>query len=389
MAITNNTVIYPHQQVGLKPHGVAGAYNTLFGVQDIGMNANFNLQRFFELGQLAIYHNQEDLPDVEWTLNKIFDGSPLMYHEATKGATAGPTLINRSTTQTILGVSFFPDTNDSAAGTPGTIVESSGLYHSSISYTFGVDGAFSESLTLVGNDILWKGDARVTNTDALARASAFTFNGDAAFASNNDTPASGSIEDRAYIVFSYNGASGVDANGQVKDPDATILPPDVFGISTSGTNDEVSSKYNAAIQSITISTDLSRENINELGRKGPYYRRPNFPVDVTCAIETISKSGAMVSAIEGGILTSAGSCGGGNNLSNRTIRVATCFGERFYLGTKNKLSSVTMGGGGTDGSTQTITYNYSNANDLTVLAEHDPNALSATWWAARANYLTD
>lgn len=386
--IDNKTLIYPHQQVGLKANGVGGAYNTLFGVQEVGLSANFNIQRFFELGQLAIYSTKEDLPDVEWTLSKIFDGSPLIYHEATRGATAGPTLINRSNSRTILGMSFFPDTNDSAQGTPPVVVESSGLYHSSLSYSFTVDGAMTESLTLVGNDILWKGDARVVNTDDLARQAALSFAGDAAFANNSDTPASGYIEDRANLIYAFANGSGVDSNGQVKDPDATILPTDIFGITTSGTNEEYDGAYGASVQSITISTDLTRENINELGRRGPYHRRANFPVDVTCAIEVIAKSGVMISATENGVLGNGGLCSQASNLADQTIRLATCFGERFYLGTKNKLSSYTYGGGGTDGSTATITYNYLNSNALTVMAEHDPNSNSASWWAARANYLT-
>lgn len=382
----NRTLIYSGKQVGMKPNGVGGAYNTLYGVQDIGSNLNFNLETYFELGQLAVYQTKEDLPDVEFTLSKVLDGSPLLYHEATRGATAGPTLVNRSTSQTILALALFPDTNDSAKGVPPSLMEASGLFHSSISYEISIDGPMTESITLVGNDQIWKNDPKIVNTDDIARAAALSFVGDAAFANNNDTPASG-IQFRENIVFAYNGASGVDANGQVADPDATILPPDVDGITTSGTNEEYNGSYNASIQSITVSTDLARENINELGRRGPYYKRPNFPVDVTCAIEIISKSGDMISATERGIAGNGGACSLVSNLQDRTIRIATCFGERIYLGTKNKLSSVTTGGGGTDGSTSTVTYNFLNRNDLTVLAVHDPNSNGSTWWTQRANYL--
>lgn len=382
----NRTLIYSGKQVGMKPNGTAGAYNTLYGVQDIGSNLNFNLETYFELGQLAVYQTKEDLPDVEFTLSKVLDGSPLLYHEATRGATAGPTLVNRSTSQTILALALFPDTNDSAKGVPPSLMEASGLFHSSISYEISIDGPMTESITLVGNDQIWKNDPKIVNTDDIARAAALSFVGDAAFANNNDTPASG-IQFRENIVFAYNGASGVDANGQVADPDATILPPDVDGITTSGTNEEYNGSYNASIQSITVSTDLARENINELGRRGPYYKRPNFPVDVTCAIEIISKSGDMISATERGIAGNGGNCSLVSNLQDRTIRIATCFGERIYLGTKNKLSSVTTGGGGTDGSTSTVTYNFLNRNDLTVLAVHDPNSNGSTWWTQRANYL--
>lgn len=387
--IDNKTLIYPHQQVGLKPDGVAGAYNTLFGVQEVGLSANFNLQQFFELGQISIYSNKEDLPDVEWTLNKISDGSPLLYHEATKGASAGPTLINRSTSKSILGMSFFPDTNQSAAGTPGSVVESSGLFYTSLNYTFGVNGAFTESITLVGNDIISKGDEYIVNTDDLARANALNYAGNAAFANNNDTPASGFIQDRVNIKFDFNPNSGVDVNGQVADPDATILPREIFGITSSGTNEEYNGAYNASIQSITISTNLNRENVNELGRRGPYYKRPSLPVDVTCAIEVMSKSGIMLTATEHGKLGNTGSCGSRANLEDQTIRIATCFNERFYLGTKNRLTGFTYGGGGTDGTPATMTYNYTTKNDLTIIAHSDPNSNGSTWWANRGSYLVN
>ena len=272
----NKTLIYAHKQVGMKPDGNAGNYNTLFGVQDIGSNLNFNLQTFFELGQLAIYQTKEELPDVEFTVSKVLDGSPLLYHEATRDTTAGPTLINRSTSKTILALGLFPDTNDSAVGTPPSIMEASGLFHSALSYEFTVDGAMTETLTLVGNDQIWKNDPKLVNSGDIARAGALSFDGNAAFANNNDTPASG-IQFRENVIFAYDSASGVDVNGAVADPDATILPYEVDGISSSGTNDENAGIYNASIQSITISTDLSRENINELGRRGPYYKRPNFP----------------------------------------------------------------------------------------------------------------
>lgn len=38
--------------------------------------------------------------------------------------------------------------------------------------------------------------------------------------------------------------------------------------------------YSAHIQNIKVSTNLGREEIFELGRKGPYCRLVNFPVKV-------------------------------------------------------------------------------------------------------------
>jgi hypothetical protein len=61
------------------------------------------------------------------------------------------------------------------------------------------------------------------------------------------------------------------------------------------------------------------------------------------------------------------------------------------LGNKNKLASVTYGGGDAAGGNATATYSYSTFNDMTVL-HASGYALSASgvaddWWGNRANYL--
>jgi hypothetical protein len=389
--MANKQVRYSHQQVGLKPDMTVGSYNTLFGVQDVGISTNFNLQQYFELGQLELYDQIEGLADIQVTISKILDGKPLIWHRSTQGSTAGPSLINRSSAKCILGMAIFDETNDSASGTPGNIVECSGLFPSSISYTLNTNDAFAESMTLVGNDIIWKGDNRILNTADLARRAGLTYAGDAEFASNNDSPLNTGIELRQNLVFSYDAGDGLDVNGQIKDPDATILPREILGISDSGTNEtSAEGVLGAHISSITVSTELGREPFNELGRRLPYHRQANFPTEVTCAIETYSVSGANISATENGIFSVGGSCSSASNLQNQTIRIASCGGLRIYLGTKNRLASIDQGGGGIDGSPQTITYNYSNFNSFTVMhiSETGINPSGLAWWNNRAYYLT-
>ena len=380
---TNKRIIYAHQQVGLKADGAA-TYTAVYGAQDVSISTNFNLTQFFELGQIEIYANLEEIPDVEVSMSKVFDGKPLLWHLATVGATAGPSLANRSNEKCLFAMGVFPDTNDSATGTPPSLVECSGMYPSSLSYSLSVDGAFTESLTFVGNDKIWKNDPKLVNAADISRSNALSFNG--VFTTNNDTPSG--IEQRDRLLFATS-TSSLDANSMVADPDTTILPPEVDGISNSGTNDQTDGDYHAHIQSINISTDLGREQVNELGRRSPYHRPATFPTEVTCSIEAISTSGDFVSATEGGIYTSGGSCATSSNLKDRTIRVATCGGVRIYLGTKNRLSSVDYGGGSADGGNATNTYNFSTFNNLTVLAEYDPNPSGATWWTNRSDYLVD
>jgi hypothetical protein len=66
-----------------------------------------------------------------------------------------------------------------------------------------------------------------------------------------------------------------------------------------------------------------------------------------------------------------------SNLTNRTIRIISRDSTKIDLGTKNKLSSVTYGGGnaGTNGGNATVTYSYSNFNSCSVYHSADPSGL--------------
>lgn len=398
-ARTNKRLIYAHQAVTITPDtsAINVTHDLAKGVQEVGISTNFNNTPYFELGQLAIYEDVEELPDVEVTITKALDGRPLLYHLATSTMTlSSPTLAGRQNAKCRVRVGIFPDTNDYSTGVPPAIVECSGLFPSSLQYTFPVDGTFTETLTLVGNDKLWKGDSKILNPADSARANSLSqtlstqflndvpvFTGTVHFDDDADTYtfANTGVQRRQHLNFTPwsfyppTGTKPVDVNGMVADPFCTVLPPDVDGISSSGTNNKSNGvDFDAHIQNITISVDLGREQLNELGRRAPYHRFVQLPVEVTCSIEVIATSGDLVSATEGGIRSpSQSACAIQTNLMNRTIRVATCHKEIFYLGTKNKLTSVEFGGGNTDGGNATVTYNYRNYNHLTVMAFSDPH----------------
>jgi hypothetical protein len=133
----------------------------------------------------------------------------------------------------------------------------------------------------------------------------------------------------------------------------------------------------AHIQSCTISTDFGREDILELGRKAPYYRAPNFPVEVTCELEVISTSGDFVSAYEEGKPAYNNTVNEGNNTAEETILIVLDDNTKFNLGSKNRLSSVTYGGGDAGGGNATMTFSYSTFNDLIVTHNLDPAGHSA------------
>lgn len=429
-ARNNRRIFYANQLVAITESGdkTIQEQDLLHGVQEVGISTNFSNQPYFELGQLAIYEDVEQLPDVEVTLSKTFDNKPFIWHMATRESAANgtivatPTLIGRSNQRCNLLLGIYPDSTDFVNGTPPSMVVCSGLFPSSLQYSFPVGGQFTESVTLVGNNKLWRGDSKIVNVGDLANANSWTwsvgssaFSGDVPNASYNIAMESTTyyltgIGSRQHLNFNQVNAASVitglgivgamDVNGMCADYDRTILPPDVDGISSSGTNNKSDGgNFDAHVQNITISTNLGRENLNELGRRGPYHKYVTFPIEVTCGIEIIATSGDFISATENGILnTSSSTCAVGGNLRNRTIRIATCHNEVFYLGTKNRLTSVQYGGGSTDGGNATITYNFRNYNTLTILAVHDPHgrnndgagaSVQTDWWAFRYAYLVN
>lgn len=371
--MANNRLYYAIQQFGLRGNSLGGAYDALFGVQQVGVTTSFDLQQAYSLGQISIYDNIEGTPDVELTTSKVLDGHPLIFHEATVDALQ-PTLAGRSVARCDAALSIFDESLEKADGTEAQMVEMSGMYISSVGYNFPLDDNFSEDATFVGNDKLWKYDNRVTEAGATGRQGAMSFAGE--FGTLVEPIAAQGVQRKENLIFSPR--QGVDW---------TLLPSGLPGISVSGTQD-LTSAGRARLSSISVSTDLGREEISELGRRTPYYRFATFPIEVTTDIEMTSVSGDVISFTEDGILTTGtAQCDNAGNLLDEKIRLATCEGTRISLGEKNKLSSVNYGGGDAGGGNVTVTYTYTNFNDFTVLHSGDPNVSGSVWWTNRSSYL--
>lgn len=353
MAFTNNRIFWAIQAVGIAPLG-SESYTAVHGLQSVGITTSFNLEQIFEIGQISIYENIEDIPDVEVTLEKVIDGYPLIYHLCTRGYEAD-TLTGRSNRRSSVALSIFGDVQDSASGVPITQVTCSGMYVSSLSYTFPVEGSCTEAVTLVGNNKVWDNSAPHTFTGTIFD------NTDVPLALSSGT---GGVQRRENVVFVPPAADvSLDVNGQVITSAATILPPDIESISSSGTNfPDADGDHAAHIQNITVSSDFGRDNLTELGQRGPYFRFINFPTEVTCEIEVISIRGDQVDALENAA----------SNLTNRSIRIYLEEGLFINLGTSNKLANVTYGGADAGGGNATVTYSYTTFNDFTVTHPQDP-----------------
>jgi len=354
----NNRIFYACQAVGLRKMGQATsvAPTIAHGVQSVGITTNFNLEQAFELGQIQIYENIEGLPDVEVTLEKVLDGYPLLFHLATAGAEAAG-LVGRSKARADLHLGIFSDANDSigddADGKPDVEVYCSGMYAGSVSYTIPIDGNATESLTLTGNNKEWQvGSARIMDVPA---GDGFGSDAPKAF-----TDISGGVQRRENVRLDWS-----------------YLPASIHGVNASSKGNGWNSTTNsplAHLQSISISTDFARDDLLELGRKTPYFRAPGFPIEVTCEIECYAVSGDFISAYEEGDPTffTTSSTSSGDNTSEEKIVISLQDSTAFDLGTKNRLSSVSYGGGDATGGNVSLTYSYSNFNVLNVLHQQDP-----------------
>lgn len=385
---SNKRIFFPAHQVGIKGDGLT-TYRALHGVQSVTTSTTFNLSQVFELGQLAIYENIENIPDVEATIIKVLDGYPLIYHEATIQATS-PTLSGRSNEKCLIALGIFSDTANSATGNPNSQVQFSGMYPNSVQLNFPLEDNFTEQVTLAGSNKQWANDPNLVGSAPWVGATSLNFTG--AFSSTDSPIGSGGVNRRQNMNFIPTNGSSLDSNGMVNDPDCTILPPDIFGISSSGTNKKTDGQnFDVSITNMSVSADLNREAIFQMGRTGPFHRYVNFPVQVTTEIAVTTSSGDMVSATEYGVRTPASlaACQEGSNLQNRTIRIAICEGTRVYCGLKNKLASVNYTGGDSTGGNVEVSYVYNTFNDLTILHSGDPNSLGSSWWSSRATYLVN
>lgn len=352
----NKRTYWPVQAVGFAPLGRElrdpSGYLAAKGVQSVGVDTEFVLEQAYQLGQLALYENIEDLPNVEITAEKVIDGYSLLQHLATPGATASSLAGRYNDNRSMTVVSYYNTSlNDAASGNPLTHLLMSGVYLSSISFSFPLEGNGTESVTLVCNDKEWfaapSGSPWASGNTELSIGGPFD---------NAEAPlASGGVHRRENLIMT--GAAG----------ERCLWPTEIPGINVSGLNETDGDSYTAHIQTINISTNLNRNDLFEQGRKAPYFRYAEFPTEVTCSIETTaSESGDFVNAKQNQ-----------DNLTDQTIFLYMSAGITIDLGTKNKLSSVNIAGGDTGGGNVTATYNYSTFNDLKVLASGDPAGLTS------------
>jgi hypothetical protein len=353
------------------------AFKTASGVQSVGINTNFNLEQVFQLGQLEIYENIEDIPDIEVTMEKVLDGHPLLQHLATPQATSTHLASRYNNNRTDVRIAYFSDVYENASGTPQSELYCSGMYLSSISMTMPVEGNCTESITLVGNDKIW-----TTGSAMQVTNSAWWYNNQSHFSSTGAAAHAGGVMRRQDIRHSGCvwplGVPGMksmaSATGSTFTASSFFVPTLADGTTSRFSTAEIANGGSAGsgvdgtfpihMQSVTVSVDLGRTELFELGRRGPYHRFADFPTEVTCAIEIIeTEIGDMTNAV----------AESETNTVDSPIMIMLQDGTWIDLGAKNKLSSISSTGGDTGGGNRTASFNYSNFNKLTVTHPADPS----------------
>jgi hypothetical protein len=252
----------------------------------------------------------------------------LIFNLASNGA-CKTDLVAASKNRCDVYLAIYDDATSNATGVARNVCWNSGMYTSSVSYSYSVDGNATESVTLVGNDKFWNSDANQTATTA---ATQYSLTGTDTGFTGSDTPNSGVVR-------------RVDV-----DLSESTLPPVV-----EEQRGDLAGDNNLHVQSISISADFGQENLLELGRFGPYAKFVSFPIEVTSEFEVIATSGDLKSV-----------SGAGTNTTNDPIIIKDSAGTVINLGSNNKLSSISYSGGDTGGGNATISYSFTNFNSLLV-----------------------
>lgn len=301
-----------NQRIYYANHAVTVASGVVPGVQSVSVNTNFNLEQVFQLGRLAIYENIAGDPDVEATITKALDGYPLVYVLASEGGLGG-SLVENANQQVTIGLTIGNDTDRFLGENAGlTHIEMSGMFLSSLNYTFPVEGNFTEEVTFIG---------------------------------------------------SSKSVTGNPASAPPALPGPNVLRRQNFKVNGSDLPSEVDGKN---LSSVSISADLGREKMYKLGQFSPFHRFVNFPLEITVSFDVISNDHDNVAAQE-----VTGECIGQTTNVEQAISINLCDEDgntvySFDLGSKCTLQSVSYSGGDTGGGNVTTTYTYVTYNELDI-----------------------
>lgn len=306
--MANQRTFYACQAVALTPLTpsagggtetfTAGQQQFVHGVQSIGFNSTFNVENIFELGQLELYDTNLTSAEVEVTIEKVLDGRKTSWGIISGGATA---LAEAAKQRANLDFVIYADTGNAGAGGEQLSIKCTGMYVNNVSYSFPVEGNATESVTLIGNHKEWS-DGSLTPPNSVTQ--------------------------------------GTDTASVLKRKDITVTAPG-----------------GAKRQNLSISLNLNREPVYQLGQFAPYARFATYPVEVTAEIEEILTDTAGQDTFTDATDEVP--------VKDQTISV-TAGSLTVNLGDKCFLSSSSQSGGDASGGNATLTNSYTTYNTFTV-----------------------
>ena len=346
-----NRIFYGSQVAQIKPATTGWYYGSWYqplGVQSVGMNTAFDTQQTFQLGALDLYNMSENVPNVEVTVSKLLDGTAPLYLMSMGGRSgiAGANCSSFSTPTELLNkglgglannsidfqLGIYDGITTSSTGTTDEYVLCKRMYVSRLNYTFPVDGNGTEELSFVGNNKEW------SKNGLGGTMTGYSF--------DTGTLKASKLARRQFIDIS-----------------TSVLPTGSGGMPTG---------VDTHLQNITISANLGRENINELGAFAPRTRYATFPIEVTSEFQVVATVGDYVDAKD--FLADSGCSVYYKNLQMLPIQINICGATgdssslSIFLGSGNQLTSVNYTGGDTTGGNATVSYSFRNYNDFYMKA---------------------
>lgn len=351
--MANSRIYYASQAIYIKPVADGGAYEFVHGVQSADDSYDLPSEPVNQFGMVGAYEIADGIATVNFNCSKVLDGCLPIGLLASEGASSAG-LTSRAEKSCVIAAAVYPSDLDYVSGNPTRVIEYSGLQMTNWSFEFNVDGPFTESMSFEGNYAEW----------ALGGAAKYgTF-------PTNPT-ASGTEEPCALTACS--GGVQFRENLRFTGVYPTLLPTIIPGVSASGTITYNGSCPSVPLQSVSVSVDLSREQVNQLGCKNAFARYPTYPVDVTTEISIFAQSGHNLEVTELGAYTVG--CERTNAPSSR-LRFSTDSGLIIDLGSKNKLTSVTQTFGDTGGTNGTYTLSFTNKSVMSVFHVNDPSSIA-------------
>lgn len=293
--------------------GVSVNGTTVEGAQSAGVTANFTLEQAFQLGKIGIYDNIITNAEATMSVSKILDGRDTIY-KLFAGGNESCVADKAATQQTILLASNTQDGDVALDTANQNVIEMTGAYLNSISYTIPVDGFSTEEVSFVA-------DNKGTSASTVS-------------------PPSGTGTRASYRQMVNISSSS-------------------FPVEISGQN----------VTNISFSTDYGREAMYKLGTFNPYFRYANFPIEVSVDF-TVANTGVNLTAVDMGNITATGD---GNLPGKQDIVVvldnaAGFVGSHGYKFTASgcRLTSVSQDGGDTGGGNASTTFSYTTYNDFCI-----------------------